>query len=465
MQQKLTLEQRQYVLYHLNQVFQMPANVQEYFCFQTSIENNQARAIIFLESEHALDERRVKWFEKIPILFPILDTQEVYQLDDRGNLVFNHDLIKSAFYLLSGYQEYIQLQSRDKLGRFSHTDSIQWRLKFIGRPVVNYYFNWIVSGLKLYAARHGLSASFEAKSNTFKFLLSHDVDRVDLYTFEYWVYKLKEILGLEPSQLSRKKNMEMGAHGFLIWAGLKKKENPYWNFNYLRFLEQQYGFKSTFYFLDQGVKHHDAYHSFHEARIRNLFDFILDDGCEIGLHGTIKSSDNEEVMNRNLARLRKFSKATITGNRQHRLLWKHPNTAKIIQQVGLKYDTTLGFAAHEGFRNSYCHPFRLFDFEANKMLDIWEYPLLVMDVTLFSYQRYTPDLAMKKCIELLEEVRKMNGLFTLLWHNSFFDEVTYPGVTEFYNDLLGLVASYNPDNSLGCDLVETLNANDQNRIN
>lgn len=455
---KLSDAQRNYVLYHINLEFHIPDRIQQLFCFQSSCHGNEKNSIIFLESDRTFNVKAITQFEDIPVLFPVLSESTIYELDARGNLIFSHDLFKSAFYLLSGYQEYSQSHSKDNLGRFSYADSVQCKLDCIHKPVVNYYFQWIISGLQQYCQRHNLTTSISPRSTNFKFLLSHDVDSVDLYSFEYWGYKIKEVVGLKPSSLSKLTNLRLGVDGLLRWAGLKKKTNPHWNFDYLRALERQYNLKSTFYFLDQGVKHSDAYYSFGEKRILDLFDFIKKEGCEIGLHGASRSCDSLEVMSSNLDRLKQFSQASITGNRQHRLLWNHPRTAKIIQQLDFQYDTTLGFAAHEGFRNGFCYPFKLYDFESDRMLDVWEFPLVVMDVTLFAYQKYSPETAYQKCVELITEVKKFKGLFTLLWHNSFFDEVTYPGVTKFYADLLQIVASHKPDNMLANELAESLNS-------
>jgi hypothetical protein len=224
----------------------------------------------------------------------------------------------------------------------------------------------------------------------------------------------------------------------------------------MRSLERKYNLTSSFYFLDQGVKHQDAYYNFEEPRIQELFRYLQREGCEVGLHGPTRSYDNFSIAKASYDRLARVSTHVISGNRQHRLLWRHPETMKIIHQIGLRYDTSLGFAAHEGFRNSYCLPFRLFDFQRDAMIDVWEFPLLVMDVTLFAYQRYSLEEAMKKCRELVDEVSKFNGLYTLLWHNSFFDEIAYPGITGFYESLLEMIASYQPESILGRELANSL---------
>ena len=118
--------------------------------------------------------------------------------------------------------------------------------------------------------------------------------------------------------------------------------------------------------------------------------------------------------------------------------------AVIHEKAGISYDSTLGFPEHEGFRNSYCFPFKLFDFQSDRMIDVWELPLNVMDVTLFHYRKLTKDEAYKSVEVILDEINRFNGLFTLLWHNDFFDEDRYPGISEFYANLLRMIKTYHP---------------------
>ena len=71
-------------------------------------------------------------------------------------------------------------------------------------------------------------------------------------------------------------------------------------------------------------------------------------------------------------------------------------------------------------------------------MDLWEIPLTVMEGTHFYYRKL--DLASSRAsIEgLVEEVCKFNGVFSLLWHNHFFDEREIPGITKHYTRILDL---------------------------
>jgi hypothetical protein len=455
----LSQPKRDYVLFHLGHHVQISPAIRECFSFVGHIDEVKglSNRIVFLSSDKALVFEQIRYIGDLPVLFPASGRNEFFYQDEANNIVFSHDILKSIFYLLSGYQEYENTSSRDALNRFAFEDSIQKKLNCVQKPLVNYYLQKIVEGIQLFCSNQNISFSRKKVFENFGFMLSHDIDFVDTYTANYFIFKIKEVLQIRKSRLSFSTNLVLGLKGMLKYFHLLKKDNPYWNFDFLRSLERSNNFRSTFFFLDKGVLHSDAYYSFDEKRMTELFLYLQSEGCEIGLHGTVQSIDNAAKMESSLGKLKEASKISVVGIRQHRLLWKHPDTAIIQKSAGLRYDTTLGFAAHEGFRNSYCGPFKLFDFDNDKMLDYWEFPLNVMDVTLFAYQNYSPAMALEKCMQIMEEARKFNGLFTLLWHNSFFDEDTYPGVTDFYKNVLAAIAEQQPENILGSELVLRLN--------
>src|SRR6185295_15555572 len=110
-----------YVLFHLAHHVQLIPEVKEYFSFARTLDEIRRLEgrIIFILSNQDLDTSKVIYINETPVLFPVLNDKAIFFIDDNGNLIFSHDLIKSSFYLLSGYQEYANPQSKDNLKRFS----------------------------------------------------------------------------------------------------------------------------------------------------------------------------------------------------------------------------------------------------------------------------------------------------------------------------------------------------------
>jgi hypothetical protein len=278
------------------------------------------------------------------------------------------------------------------------------------------------------------------------------------------LYTAKLLFGLTPSTKKKSFLLKELCRIGLNLINIFDTQDPYWNFNFLSEKEKKLGIRSTYFFLPKDQKHVDAYYSFEDRKIKTLMKFLVDEGHEIGLHGTVRSHKSYEALLQNIKEFYSSSGQNKTGIRQHRLMWQHPLTAINHEKAEIIYDSTLGFAAHEGFRNSYCYPFRLFDFRNNKMLSYWEIPLTVMDSMLFYNRNLTTEEALVSVKELLVEIKRFNGVFTLLWHNSYLNENDVPGIGLFYDNLLKFVVSEDPEISTGFEIIEKMNGAIKNEI-
>jgi len=449
----LNSSQIEYVLYHLHLTFQVDQELTSHFEFirDNTVPDSSAGRVIFQLSSMPLDLDRIQWIENIPILFP-LGSQTKFYVIENGQLIFHHDLLKSAFYLLSGYQEY-SCNKKDTLNRYPFSESIQYKLNITHRPIVNYYFDIIRRGINEFCGYQNSKYEMKKVFNDFGFLLTHDIDRVDFYDIHRIKLLLKQLVGLYKADDSKQFVIKSLIKSIIQYLRGKKQRNPYWNFDYLQRVEKQNNMTSVYYFLHKDQMHVDSYYAFEEKRIRELIDWLEDNGCEIGIHGTVKSASDEQNSYNYLKKLDKITSEDVHGIRQHRLVYDFPVTTRIHEKLNLQYDSTLGFAEHEGFRNSFCLPFKLYDFENERIFNVWEIPLVAMDVTLFHYRNLDLTNARSTLDDLLGEVEKFHGVFTLLWHNTFFDEHKIPGITTFYEQLLQRLSNNQAESVTGADLI------------
>ena len=434
-----------YILFHLGLTADI-SEIKNDFVFLRNTDNisNYTNKIIFLLSDKKLNTKDFLIYNKIPILFGNNNSKELFTVKDT-NLVFNHDILKSAFYLLSGYQEAV-ISERDNYGRFPFNKSIQNELNFVTKPVVNYYFKFIIDAINSFS-----QIKEKQLFNNYGLILTHDIDNIDYYTFPNFLYKIKELVGLSKTTLSKSDIFK-----YLTSYLTGSKNNPYWNFDKLINTEKEYNFKSCFYFLKKNEKNVDSTYEFSDKKIKKAFDIIKSENCEIGLHGTVSSFKNKEELKKQKAELEKNAEINVKGGRQHRLMFETPDTMLNHEYAELKYDSSLCFAEHEGFRNSFCLPFKLYDFKNDKTINVWEFPLIVMDTTLFYYQKYNKTEALNSINNLITEINKFSGIFTLLWHNGF--EVDYPNgiLNNFYDNLLSEFKKSDAENILAKDLVKKL---------
>jgi len=423
-------------------------------------ETATGKVVFFLSENDAPNPVNVEFRgEQLPILFNLRNTDDgLFHEDDRGNLIFHNDLLSSVFYLLSGYQE-VTITQKDRYGRFPFSFSIQKQLDCVHLPLVNYYFEMIITGLEVFAKKHAISIKRERLFDNFGFFLSHDVDRVAFHHPFRVLNKIKQLMGLAPLVYSYTKTLILFFKGILFNLNPFQKQDPWWNFEWIINLEKRLGIRSTFFFLKQEDRFDNSLYKFHFKKIKALILSIEEQGFEVGLHGTMRSAYDLE----NLLRQKKDLYMELghhpKGIRQHYLRFFHPQTFQIQQDTGLIYDTSLAFAEQDGYRNGYCFPFHPYDFENDQMMDVWEIPLVMMEVSVLQYRKEGFPELRKLALHYASEARKFGGIFSLLWHNCRLSDIEYDRVTEFYENLLEEIITSGGEGVPGEEIIKRIEEN------
>ena len=198
--------------------------------------------------------------------------------------------------------------------------------------------------------------------------------------------------------------------------------------------------KSTFNFICGKSNSYNADYDIESLIIQNLIKKINDRGHLIGLHPSYDCYLNHELIKKELNQLKNIFgdlniKQKETTSRMHYLRWKTPDTLVNLNSLGIKRDTSLGYAEHAGFRCGTCHNYQGYDLINHEKLDIMIEPLIVMDGTLFSKKCMNLEYksAFNYATDLKKKCKKMNGQFNILWHNSSFQNSKQK---EFYQNLI-----------------------------
>ncbi|MDD2331380.1 MAG: hypothetical protein PHI68_01875, partial [Candidatus Cloacimonetes bacterium] len=87
-----------------------------------------------------------------------------------------------------------------------------------------------------------------------------------------------------------------------------------------------------------------------------------------------------------------------------------------------------------GFRAGISFPFYPFNIKENRPFRILEIPLIVMDTTLYSEKAMNLSLisAERSIRRLIDLAAKYQSHLSLLWHNTSFDPIDYPGYSRLY---------------------------------
>ena len=245
--------------------------------------------------------------------------------------------------------------------------------------------------------------------------LSHDVDRTRKH-YQYFSYFTKYLL---------KGDFKKAAYHFNSFLS---KEEPYWNFQEIISIEDDFKVKSTFFFLDESIPFRLldkknwqlslGRYNIREKKISNIMQHLDKNGWEIGVHGSYLSYNNEQLLKKEKNNIEDIIGHQTIGIRQH-YLNRDENTWKIQKKLGFKYDSTWGLTRGFGFKKGKTLPFKPFGD------DFIEIPLIIMDTPFLSDKD-----AWSKYGEIVNQLEKVDGILVINWHQRVFNEKEFP----FYKD-------------------------------
>ncbi|MFJ5713879.1 polysaccharide deacetylase family protein [Neobacillus sp. NPDC093127] len=320
------------------------------------------------------------------------------------------DLFGSAFFMLTRWEEYVN-KERDMHNRFPAKASAAYKNAFLERPIVNEYVEMLWNML----AHLGIEQA--RKEREFELILTHDVDHIS-----YWKGPLRHVQVLGADILKRKNVALFLRHIVdLTRVKLGKQNDPYDTFDYIMNLSESAGIKSRFYFMSGGSTQFDNNYQVDESAALNIIKKVKERGHIIGFHPSFNAYNNPLQWKKEKERLEEALGFSVKEGRQHYLRFEVPVTWNIWDSNRMEMDCTLGYPEREGFRCGTCYEYTVFDFIERKKLTIKEFPLIVMDGTLFGFQDLSPKQMETATMKLLEITKKYKGKFVYLWHNSSFN--------------------------------------------
>jgi hypothetical protein len=346
----------------------------------------------------------LRHIEGVPFLFGSPETERV-----GDTVVVRADLVASAYFLISRYEEMLHRDIRDRHGRFPGRESLPRRAGFIDRPVVDEYGRLIRNWL----AGNGIPVR-ELVPFIRKVNLTHDVDIP--FTGRTWQSVAAKILsGRNPVAAVRQK-----------YAPLE--HNPYYTFPWM--LEEDKKLQRTlgndrcrilvFFRAGGKAKQDRPRYDLRGKDLRSLFSLCRQYGATIGLHSSYQAGKEPSLILSEKRKAEETFAMEITHNRHHFLTAREPEEMEYLERAGITDDFTMGYADVAGFRLGTSLPVRYINPVTRRLSALRLHPLTVMDSTLneVGYMNLTRDRAEEYCMRLIHNIRNVNGELTLLWHNT-----------------------------------------------
>jgi len=256
-----------------------------------------------------------------------------------------------------------------------------------------------------------------------KVSLTHDIDRI-AKTYQNLTHPMKYAL----------RGNIRGAAGSIL--NVHRWRSIYWNIEDIMEMENQFGVKSTFFFLNESIPFQLfnfrnwplslGRYSLNEKRVVEAIKTLDSRGWEIGLHGSYRSFSDKRLLADEKSELERILGRPVVGIRQHYLNLDEPDTWVMQQDLGFEYDASYGYTRSIGFKGQRVRPFKPFGAK-----DFVVFPLQIMDFCFME----TPN-NMTRFREICTEVDKNNAVLVLNWHNDVFSEVDFPGYRHAYSTLI-----------------------------
>jgi len=335
-----------------------------------------------------------------------------------ATLNFSNDIVFACFWLLTGAPE--TRYQRDKWDNFKLDGSSFLENSLAAKPLVSVY-GLLVRKFFKELGYEPRELPWITRGVRAAFVLSHDVDYPQI------------VRSIECLRLLKSR----GLKSLPSIKGVLNGTNNFWKFADWVEFEKRLGARSAFYFMARkgsliqyAAGTPDGFYDIRSTEFAELFRYLKDEGCEIGLHASYNAYQDVEQLRREKASLEEAAGVRVEGNRHH--YWRldpaapHDTLLKH-EQVGLVYDSSLAFEFYPGFRRGICHPFRIFHSGQRRELDLVELPPAWMDDhfdrRLTENQIVEPETYAR---QLVETAQKTNGVVVVDYHPRGMNSDFYP---------------------------------------
>jgi len=320
------------------------------------------------------------------------------------------DLISSAFYFLSCWQEYASPDEVTPSSHYNYFESFQYRFGFTDVPAVDRYCELLANVIRRTFPEFSISDIWP-KGKKFALSLSHNV--------EFW--------NLQPSS-------DVDSHK----ANPYKKMFYFMNRNFyddpsrmiktIMRRENSLNASSSYFVLTKSDFPDERRNYFDDEHYFNQIVNVLKDSS-VNLHGSKEAAYQYHFLPQELDKLKGFS---ANGFRVRYLNFRYQNLFKVLEQANIKYDSSIGFDERIGYRAGISYPFQPYNMEENRPFNVLEIPLIVMDVALFNQTGANIKQASRRINQLIGIAKRHKSHLSICWHTHMFNPAEHPYWAKLY---------------------------------
>ena len=318
------------------------------------------------------------------------------------------DIFSSVFYMVSRYEEYLPF-TPDSHGRFKASDSLAFKHSFLQQPIVNIWIDLFKNSLQQ------RFPSLKIKPSLFNAIITYDIDVAYKFkgrnTFRTIGSTAKDILKLKFKNIYQR-----------LTTLLNIQKDPWDVYGYLRETALTANLKPIFFFLMADKSTNDRNLDYKNPWMKSLIKKVME-FSDIGIHPSYTTSEFPGKIVIEKERLEQICGKKITKSRQHYLKFALPDTYRSLLAAGITEDYSMGFSEMAGFRAGICNPFYFYDLKEEKITRLKIFPVTMMEGS-FMKNKTGLEQSLQKILNLINEVKKVQGTFISIWHNHTVSETS-----------------------------------------
>ena len=353
-----------------------------------------------------------------------------------SDYVVHYDILGLTYWMLARIEE-IGRTDLDAHERFPATSSHAYRHGYLERPVVDEWLHVLGQVIQRQWP------SVKLKQHKSVTVVSCDVDSPFAHNGSFKLM-MRRVAGDVLKRRSISASVSTVVGSWYTRRGDHRRDPHYEGLRFIMDVNENAGRSVAFYFIPENTDPRlDNRVSLDDRRMRSLLSEIHSRGHEIGVHPGYNTYIYPDALAKSVSTLRRVLDEEaidqpLLGGRQHYLRWQTPTTARLWEESGLDYDTTLSYADMPGFRCGTCFEYQMFDPVEGRALTLRQRPLILMECSVIA-QRYLglgySDAALNVMKTYRDTCTRVGGQFGLLWHNSHLGA---EDDRRFYSELVGL---------------------------
>ncbi len=366
----------------------------------------------YIPSQKAIFSNVLPAFDQFSINRYAFDLMQVYAIEQKqsseqdfidGNN-FQFDLIETIFFHISRVEEYFCKSSElDQHERMHSKHQLLVRYQLHQIPVVDHL-------VFAFAKAIGL----DVESQPTRFRMTHDIDFIEKKNGLLGQLRTVAAAVLKMRDLQRAKRVLED-----------KAKNPFDTFDWL--MLKNVKMEKVIYFLMGGTSKYDSHYELNDPTTQKAFRLAKKRGYKIGIHPSYNTWKDPEMMAQEKIKLEKAIGSEIDISRQHYLRFSFKETPAILEKLGIKEDSTIGYGDRIGFRCGTGFPYYLYDFKNEKAHSFLEVPLVFMESALLEETSFNAETLEKLWKDFLSK-NSENTMVTFNFHNSRFYDAALSGI-------------------------------------